>query len=559
MRNVTSSRADLCFTVLIGLLWAARSVAQPWPGAADSTALGAEAARLAELQAPVPLAECPADLDLLERHRTVLQTLGGTVHRWREYTLEEGGATCIVQLEPHIRALETREAALLLAASAAASQTATDGAARNEIVEARPVPRATTLAPSTRVSPTEPRTPQRSLESQVASRRRAPASIRKPLARVSRDLSERRSATALPGPLPPDSLVFGSDDRQRVADTTLPPWSAVVYVESTFPTGSIFGMSGVLAGPYTVLTSALAIYNPDAGGWAESVQVFPGQNQASEGANIIEPFGSQFAEFIEVPQSWIDDGDVGSLYGAVLLPERFDGIPNSLPVVFDAEPDDLVNLAGYDQMAQGESNSFAQWHRSGTLDAIDSVFFDHRMDDDGGALGAPAWEFFEQSSTRRVFGLECCNAVDLGANSGIRFTSENEGLITDWVLYEPDDNGGGDPLDPIPLLLGGGRFEVTVLWRDPQGERGVGAPVPLTADTGYFWFFRPDNVELVVKVLDACSQAQPRYWVFAAGLTNVEVDMEIVDTDTGARWDYFHARGQPFPPVQDTNAFSTCP
>ena len=29
--------------------------------------------------------------------------------------------------------------------------------------------------------------------------------------------------------------------------------------------------------------------------------------------------------------------------------------------------------------------------------------------------------------------------------------------------------------------------------------------VPLTSDSGYFWFFDADNIELVVKVLDACT------------------------------------------------------
>ena len=53
-----------------------------------------------------------------------------------------------------------------------------------------------------------------------------------------------------------------------------------------------------------------------------------------------------------------------------------------------------------------------------------------------------------------------------------------------------------------PLLLGGGRFEVRVAWEGPGGGRGVGRPMPLTDDTGYFWFFAPDNVELMVKVLD---------------------------------------------------------
>lgn len=57
-------------------------------------------------------------------------------------------------------------------------------------------------------------------------------------------------------------------------------------------------------------------------------------------------------------------------------------------------------------------------------------------------------------------------------------------------------------------------------------------PVQLTGDTGYFWFFNASNVELVVKVLDACHFG--RFWVFAGGLTNVDVDLTVTDTATGA-------------------------
>jgi len=49
----------------------------------------------------------------------------------------------------------------------------------------------------------------------------------------------------------------------------------------------------------------------------------------------------------------------------------------------------------------------------------------------------------------------------------------------------------------------GGRFQVTVSWKDPAGAMGAGQSVPLTADTGAFWFFSPGNLELMIKVLDA--------------------------------------------------------
>lgn len=102
------------------------------------------------------------------------------------------------------------------------------------------------------------------------------------------------------------------------------------------------------------------------------------------------------------------------------------------------------------------------------------------------------------------------------------------------------------------------RFEVTTRWRTPQGTEGAGQAVSLTEDTGYFWFFDADNVELIVKILDVCIPPFDRFWVFAGGLTNVEVELTVRDTVTGAVKTYTNELGEPFQPIQDTNAF-TCP
>ena len=110
------------------------------------------------------------------------------------------------------------------------------------------------------------------------------------------------------------------------------------------------------------------------------------------------------------------------------------------------------------------------------------------------------------------------------------------------------------------LCLTGGRFRVEAEWEDHSGGHGVGHALPLTAESGAFWFFGPGNVELVVKVLDACTlPAFHSYWVFASGLTDVEVEITVTDTATGEAWTYHNPRGRAFPPVQDTTALRVCP
>jgi hypothetical protein len=108
-----------------------------------------------------------------------------------------------------------------------------------------------------------------------------------------------------------------------------------------------------------------------------------------------------------------------------------------------------------------------------------------------------------------------------------------------------------------PLALNQGRFQVSASWRTAQGATGSGQSVQLTDETGYFWFFQPSNVEMIIKVLDACSSTG-RYWVFSAGLTNVKVDITVRDTLTGATKTYSNPQNTPFQAILDTSAFSTC-
>ena len=114
------------------------------------------------------------------------------------------------------------------------------------------------------------------------------------------------------------------------------------------------------------------------------------------------------------------------------------------------------------------------------------------------------------------------------------------------------------PEVPVEALeLTGDRFRVTADWRTALGESDQGLGIELTGDTGYFYFFSPNNVEVVVKVLDGCA-INDRFWVFAGGLTDVEVEMTVEDTLSGEIRTYRNDLGTPFEPIQDTDAFDTC-
>jgi hypothetical protein len=104
-----------------------------------------------------------------------------------------------------------------------------------------------------------------------------------------------------------------------------------------------------------------------------------------------------------------------------------------------------------------------------------------------------------------------------------------------------------------------GRFRVEVSWEDFSGGAGQGRIVPAaSAGSGLFWFFGPDNWEVMVKVIDGCS-VNGHYWVFGAATTSVRYVLTVTDTATGRAVRYENPLGVASRAITDTSAFPACP
>jgi ELWxxDGT repeat protein len=177
---------------------------------------------------------------------------------------------------------------------------------------------------------------------------------------------------------------------------------------------------------------------------------------------------------------------------------------------------------------------------------------------DDGVHGRELWETDgTEAGTRLVHDIApesySSSPEEITAVGDRLFFSADDGIhgVELWTLLL----GGGGACQPSPttLCLGGGRFKVEAAWRDFAGNTGTGQAVPLSADTGYFWFFNPENVETVVKVLDGRGVNGHR-WVFYGALSNVEYDLTVTDTETGLTRRYFNPAYQ-FASVGDTYGF----
>jgi hypothetical protein len=163
----------------------------------------------------------------------------------------------------------------------------------------------------------------------------------------------------------------------------------------------------------------------------------------------------------------------------------------------------------------------------------------------------------------------------------VRLLAPQTGLVAVWNFDEPGTepihgyNGvfyHGADVAHLPVFGGPcvtdahqlcllGRFSAVASFRTgPPGAAETAAAVVNCPNpgSGLFWFFSPDNWELMVKGIDGCA-VNSRFWVFSAATTNVFYRLEILDIPSGEQRIYFNYPGPPAPAVTDTGAFANCP
>ena len=106
------------------------------------------------------------------------------------------------------------------------------------------------------------------------------------------------------------------------------------------------------------------------------------------------------------------------------------------------------------------------------------------------------------------------------------------------------------------LYLLNGRFQARVSAVGPAGERHEGQVARIgTNKSGLFYFFDPENWEVLLKVLDGCG-INGHYWVLAASATDLGLDLRVEDAVIGRSKRYGTEPGQPAPAIVDTEALA---
>ena len=207
-----------------------------------------------------------------------------------------------------------------------------------------------------------------------------------------------------------------------------------------------------------------------------------------------------------------------------------------------------IQAAGLVVEAQRTPDWTVQWGPCGTaLGNTSSLVFDGA----GGVLFDGFTGTVSQSRSAVEILLEGGASWFRGQVTPGQMSGEGNHFFND-VCWEASPNRPGNVLSLLE-----GHFRADVTWRTATSS-GQGTAVPYTDFNGGFWFFTPDNIELVVRVLDACD-SNDRFWVFAAATTDVEFDLDVTDTISGQTRTYSNPLGNPAPAITDTSAFATCP
>lgn len=203
------------------------------------------------------------------------------------------------------------------------------------------------------------------------------------------------------------------------------------------------------------------------------------------------------------------------------------------------------------------------WGFSGTAGqqvtiTLSSLAFDTYLLLYGASGGNPVAEDDDgagDTNSRLVFTLPSTGNYFIGANS---YEANQFGAYTVTLVCSGGGGGGGCAPDSTTHCLLGGRYRVTATFTPRTGTGGAAQALQpsVTSDTGLFWFFSANNIEIIIKVVAGCP-VNNRIWVFSGGLTDVAYTITVTDTVTGVSKTYSNPQSTPSEPIQDT-AFTTC-
>jgi glutamyl endopeptidase len=212
----------------------------------------------------------------------------------------------------------------------------------------------------------------------------------------------------------------------QIEDTTIYPYRAVVYLQTTWKDNSVYGGTAFFIGPYTLVTAGHNLWsrNPDdpTHGWVKSIKVIPGRNDASY------PFGSIMASNWDVPYEFVHDADQSYDYGLIVIRKPLGNLTSWFS--FHAMGDDnLLNTT--EAYVCGYRQGGTMWCDTGRVTNIDDLNVYYDMDTEATQSGSPV--YYKYGDTCYAFAIHNFGESRPGwGNSGARITYSLYSWMKAW-------------------------------------------------------------------------------------------------------------------------------
>lgn len=209
-----------------------------------------------------------------------------------------------------------------------------------------------------------------------------------------------------------EETTIGMDDREKIVNTRVFPYSACAFVAATYSNGETYIGSGSMISPDTVLTAGHVIYNKNLKQWPKSVTVYPGIDGS------YAPFGQSNSTKLASLLGWTRRFDSKYDIGMIRLDDPIGINTGWFGLTSTAKTGLTVTSTGY----PGDKPKQTMWTNSGKISSITQNNVYYRLDTFGGQSGSAVYN----SSNQIV-------AVHAYAQYHRNFGTRTNSTIINWV------------------------------------------------------------------------------------------------------------------------------
>lgn len=207
----------------------------------------------------------------------------------------------------------------------------------------------------------------------------------------------------------PNEVVFGTDNRSKVSNTSIQPHRSISYISISYPNGD-YMCTGTVIGKDTVLTNAHCIYNKDTKQYIKSGYIIPALNDSHYS------YGYYNIESYSIPSGYINSGGSAQYDFAVMKVSTNGGshigdVVGSLGVKqVNSIKGTGIKIYGYPADKAVSTGAVSQWGTSGSILQENSSLAFYEIDTFGGQSGSAML-----NSSNQIIGVHN-GAYDLNAN-----------------------------------------------------------------------------------------------------------------------------------------------